>query len=156
MRSATEADVPALTLALMDYFSGDLGMKATLAGISEVCEEMLRQNAAGILHMDVAVEGEALAGFIAYQCDTPQSDWCEREGWGFIREIYVARPARGRGVGEMMLRQAERRLRSDHGVKQIYLTGAAGYDFWRRMGYRAARAVSSINREPIYEKELTR
>jgi len=42
---------------------------------------------------------DKIIGFVNYQIDTLDSDWCEREGWGFIREIYVDKTLRGKGLG---------------------------------------------------------
>ncbi len=47
-----------------------------------------------------------------YQIDSPKSDWCQKEGFGFIREIYINEELRNQGLGKILVDYAERFLKS--------------------------------------------
>ncbi|HEX3076917.1 MAG TPA: GNAT family N-acetyltransferase [Lachnospiraceae bacterium] len=96
------------------------------------------------------INGETV-GFICYQIDTDKSDWCEREGWGFIKEIFINRTLRGKNYGVKLVYHAETKLYAK-GVDHIYLTSDEAGEFWNLCGYRNTGIVSSINHDPIYEK----
>jgi tRNA threonylcarbamoyladenosine biosynthesis protein TsaB len=79
----------------------------------------------------VAEDGRAMVGF----CLTAHKD-----SWGYIVTMDVLEAYRRRGVGSLLLAEAERRLAND-GVCEVGLEtavdNAAGIGFWRRHGYRA-------------------
>ena len=81
----------------------------------------------------VAVDTATLVGF----CITAHQAW-----WGYIVTMDVLEAYRRRGVGSMLLGEAEQRLAAD-GVQEIALEtavdNAAGIAFWRRHGYGVHR-----------------
>lgn len=81
-------------------------------------------------HCLVAEAGNQIAGFIL----TAHSG-----SWGYIITIDVLEAHRRRGVGAMMLREAERAL-SANGVRQVALetatNSASAIAFWKKHGYR--------------------
>ncbi|MGN1104741.1 MAG: GNAT family N-acetyltransferase [Candidatus Coproplasma sp.] len=89
----------------------------------------------GLFSVAVACEGEKLAGFIIYQTDTPENEWCFKEGYGDIREIYVTPSHRKTGVGSKLLTFAENCL-TKSGVKGVYvLPTEEAEGFFTRCGY---------------------
>ena len=83
-------------------------------------EYVLPDFEANLLHIDIALcdDGQA-AGFIVYQTDDPLNDWCFKDGWGDIREIFVTAARRGQGIGTQLVRHAETAL-SAEGASGIY------------------------------------
>lgn len=68
----------------------------------------------------VACEGEKLTGFVIYQIDTPENEWCFKQGDGDIREIYVIPSHRKNGIGKNLLTFAENEL-TQNGIKTAYV-----------------------------------
>ncbi len=75
------------------------------------------------------------AGFVCFQVDSPESDWCKRPGWGLIREFRIAPEFRRRGWGKALAAYAEQELRKK--TDRLYLTAhdAAAVVFWTACGF---------------------
>ena len=104
----------------------------------------------GIICIDLLMEEDICAGFSVYQMDTPESDWCKRPGWGFIREFYIDPSFRKTGMGRKLAEHTEVTLRT-MGAKQLYLTSDGAIPFWRSCGWTLSQEVCS-NGQPILEK----
>ncbi len=109
-----------------------------------------RQCESGIIRVDLAIEGAACIGFSVYQIDSPDSDWCKRPGWGFIREFYVLPACRKQGTGKKLSEHTEQELRS-MGAGQLYLTATDAAPFWQKCGWMLTEALCS-NDQYILEK----
>jgi len=133
------------------YFRSDFKYEISDHEAEELCSEIAKQSLFGIIKLDLLIIDEKISGFICYQIDTHKSDWCEREGWGLIREIYIKHTLRGKGLGLKLVSHAEKNL-YNKGVERIYLTSNEASGFWSSCGYKKTGKVSSINHEPIYEK----
>ena len=105
---------------------------------------------AGLIRIDLVMDDETCAGFSVYQIDTPESDWCKRPGWGFIREFYVAPSFRSHGTGKTLALHTEQALRS-LGAQHLYLTSDNAVPFWRKCGWRLTEELCS-NGQNILEK----
>ena len=118
------------------YFIDDLKHDLPPAIIeNRICDFILGQLEKGIVRLDLALLSGRPVGFVLYQIDTPQSDWCKRENWGFIRELYIEKAYRMTGYGKRLAAHAERRL-CKMGAKEIYLMpDENARDFWRACGY---------------------
>lgn len=125
-----------VTLAdLMTAYMAELGSsmpEAVIRGklsdfIDDQCEK-------GIIRVSIAYVGEKPAGFSVFQIDTPESDWCLRPGWGFIREYYIVPTYRNRGIGRILAKHTERELRS-MGAAGLYLTSTGAVPFWQKCGW---------------------
>ena len=136
---------------LCTYFRNDFNMEITDNKAEALCLEIADSSISEITPLDMILVDEELVGFICYQIDNPNSDWCEREGWGFIRELYINRSMRGKGLGAKIVAHAERVLYAK-GVEHIYLTSDEADAFWNLCGYKKTGIVSEINHDPIYEK----
>ncbi|SHO54019.1 GNAT family N-acetyltransferase [Anaerocolumna xylanovorans] len=133
------------------YFRNDFKIEITEKEICKACTEIGEFSISGTSTLDLLFLNEEPVGFIFFQIDTPQSNWCEREGWGFIREIYIDPVFRKSGLGARLISHAEKNLYSN-GVRNIYLTSDSNETFWDSLGYKKTDEVSTINHDPIYEK----
>lgn len=151
----------------MTFFAYTHSMKAQFADLlaayfpevaSDIPEDILRgkladlideQHSQGILGITIAAEGTAAIGFSIYQIDTPESDWCKRPGWGFIREFYIVPEFRKQGFGRRLAYHTEQRL-GEMGAARLYLTSDCG-PFWTGCGWQDTGEVCS-NDLPIFEK----
>ncbi len=87
-----------------------------------------------IIRIDLCLAEDAPAGFVLYQIDAPESDWCKRPGWGFIREFYIVPQQRRKGCGRALVAHAVDALR-EAGAKRLYLTSDSAAAFWMRCGF---------------------
>lgn len=108
------------------------------------------QHDAGIICIDLATESEDIIGFSVYQIDRPESDWCQRPGWGFIREFYIVPAFRKSGTGRKLALHTEKALRA-MGAQRLYLTSDSAIPFWRKCGWTLSEEVCS-NEQQILEK----
>lgn len=95
-----------------------------------------------IIHIAIALEDDFPIGFSIYQIDTPDSDWCKRPGWGFIREFYIAPNSRGKGFGRSLVHHTEQQLRL-LGASQLYLTSDNAVPFWEKCNWQKSGEVCS-------------
>ena len=105
---------------------------------------------AGILRIDLALSDHVPVGFSVYQIDRPDSDWCKRPGWGFIREFYVVPGSRRQGTGRQLASHTEQMLRQ-WGAGQLYLTSTSASTFWQTCGWTLTQELCS-NGQFILEK----
>ncbi|MFV0342774.1 MAG: GNAT family N-acetyltransferase [Anaerocolumna sp.] len=133
------------------YFRSDLKLEISDNEVKSVCVDITDSMISGIISLDILRVDEKSVGFICYQIDKPDSDWCERDGWGFIREIYTNCCIRRRGFGAKLVAHAENILFSNE-VEHIYLTSDDADKFWISCGYNKTVKVSSINQSTIFEK----
>lgn len=147
-------DLAAFTEMFCIYFRNDLNIEITDNEAEKVCSKIARYSISGIISLDVLFYDRKMAGFIIYQIDTPSSDWCKREGWGFIREIHVNQDLRKKGLASLLVIRAEKIL-YNKGVKHIYLTSdttSMAQKFWISCGYKKTGKICEVNHCPIYEK----
>lgn len=115
-------------------------------------EYVLPDLKAGLISADILFDGENFIGFIIYQVDDIDNEWCHREGWGDIREIFVLPQSRGQGLGKFLILTAEFRLK-ERGVNKSYCLPAEGTEkFFEKCGYKK---VGLYNEELdcfVYEK----
>lgn len=72
-------------------------------------EYVLPDYEAELLSIALAYDGEPV-GFVIYQVDEIDNEWCYKEGWGDVREIFVAKTQRGKGYGRALVEYAEKEL----------------------------------------------
>jgi ribosomal protein S18 acetylase RimI-like enzyme len=137
------------------YFRNDFKIDISDDKAYKICSKIAKASICGITSLDILQVNEKPAGFIFYQIDSPRSDWCEREGWGFIRETYVSGKMRGKHLGTRLAAHAENILFAN-GAEDIYLTSDEAGGFWTACGYTKTDKVSAINHDPIYEKSCSK
>lgn len=151
IRSFSSGDLNSFTEMFCTYFRNDFKFAISDDKAEIICSKIAESSISGVVPLDLLLLDEKIVGFVCYQIDTPHSDWCEREGWGFIREIYVNQTLRGKGFGTKLITHAEKVL-YDNDVEHIYLTSDGSENFWNSCGYKKTGKVSEHNHNPIYEK----
>lgn len=107
---------------------------------------------AGLIKIDILHDGKDYAGFVIYQLDDIDNEWNYKEGWGDIREIYVAPSSRGRGLGKFLLFTAEMKLK-ELGADKVYcLPYEKSADFFAACGYKKTDGYNDELDCPVYEK----
>ena len=115
-------------------------------------EYILPDLLAGLLNIEILKDGEAYAGFIIYQLDDIDNEWNFKEGWGDIREIYVAPSHRRKGLGRLLLYTAEMKLK-EKGVEKSYCLPVEGTEkFFLSCGYAQANEYSEELDTFVYTK----
>ncbi len=93
-------------------------------------EYVLPDFEAGLISIYLGVDGGA-RGFIIFQRDDIDNDWNFKEGWGDIRELYVAEGSRKKGLGGALVRFAESAL----GGKIYLLPTEESEKFFIKLGF---------------------
>lgn len=107
--------------------------------------------AAELLRIDLALEGGEAVGFVIYQTDGIENDWNFKEGWGDIRELFVAKNRRKSGIGRALLQNAEKNLNA----KNIYLLPEEGAEgFFIKCGYADGGDYNSELDCKVFEKRI--
>jgi len=143
---------------LSDYFDGIFANRPEDAIPKEYLPKILEHITNGTQHFVMwtylcVVDGEVI-GFAIGQVDTKENtQWCRREGWGFIREFYIDPAHRRKGYATLMYRVLEGKILS-HGAKDLYLTTATatGVSFWESVGYADSGQIYEGNGGRIFEK----
>lgn len=153
IRSYKPDDLKDFTSMFSTYFRDDFKFDISDAKVNTLCGDITRDVQSGILYLDLLIVDGESAGFANYQIDSSKSDWCEKEGWGFIREVYIHKKYRGRKFGNELVNYIEERLH-EKGVDKIYLTSDETGKFWSDCGYKETGETSRINKDPIFEKRI--
>ena len=141
----------------IDYFINDMGVKYDVDKLKEnlVKGFILKSYEKNLIFIDV-IKQDKPYGFIIYQIDKETSDWNFKTGYGFIREFYIERNCRGKGLGSLLLANAEKNLKN-LGVKNVYLTSDEKEKvqaFYLKNNYKTRNIRCEINGNLIYEKSL--
>lgn len=97
-------------------------------------EYVLPDYEAGLLHIALCIDQSAV-GFAIFQTDDPVNDWCFKDGWGDIREIYVVPSARAKGIGRALLAFAEKALKTEQACGLYALPTEDSEEFFKAAGY---------------------
>ena len=126
------ADRKAFCALFAEYYQ-ELGCDEDIDHLLD--EYVLADFDAGLLDIAVAQEGGAAFGFVIWQTDRAENDWCLREGMGTVRELFVAPSFRGRGTSSALTAFAESDIAAA-GVAHIYVLPAEGTgSFFIARGY---------------------
>lgn len=106
------------------------------------------KNAAGD---NQAANNSQAVGFVIYQIDSIENDWCIHEGWGDIRELYVKKEWRNRGIGKSLLAFAEREL---EGLPLFVLPDEACESFFVKAGFKDSGEMESETACKIFVKNI--
>lgn len=141
-----------------DYFINDLAKNLDKNFICEriLGSQVLKLYEQGVIYIDILYINDQAKGFIIYQIDSSNSDWCERVGHGFIREFYIDRDSRKKGLGSLLLKHIENTLLK-LGIENIYLTSnSSDYvkKFYIRNGYMCENAINKFNKNEYFSKKL--
>lgn len=134
------------------YFLHDFNIELQYSQVEEICLDIIEMVKKRIIFLDLLTINNEARGFVIYQIDSPKSDWCRKEGFGFIREVYIERELREKGLGGSLIAHVERILK-DKNVEQIYLT-SDNETFWSKCGFIKTDEIGYKNQEPIYVKRI--
>ncbi len=110
---------------------------------------------AGLLSVYLLDEGEKTVGFVIFQTDRAENEWCKKAGWGDVRELYVEPSSRGKGLGKFMLLTAEMFLR-ESGAKDCYCLPAEGTEaFFLSCGYAESEERCEEMDCPFFTKDIS-
>ncbi len=146
-------DFASFTEMFGSYSRDDFKIELTDQQCTKVCTRIIDSAMAGISALDLLYVNHKAVGFIWFQIDSPSSDWNERESWGFIRELYIDASLRRSNLGKTLVEHAEAVLQAK-AINSIYLTSDEAELFWIASGYYKTDQISTINHDPIYEKQL--
>ncbi len=142
---------------LKEAFSEMFETYYTELGCDEDCRHLVDEYIipdllSGLLRIDILRSDGEAAGFVIYQTDEKGNDWNFKEGWGDVREIYVTRAFRGKGMGKFLLYTAEMKFK-ESGVERAYcLPNLAGESFFKACGYKKTEEYCADLDSFVYEK----
>ena len=134
------------------YFIEDLKEPLSNNPPIGMCKAMTQSVTDGITYLDLLHLGGIPIGFIMYQVDSPKSNWCEKEGYGFIREMYLCKNYRKQGFGKILAAHAENELKK-LSVPFIYLT-SSNDNFWLSAGYAGTGEICEKNNNHVLIKQM--
>lgn len=132
-----------------DYYT-ELGCGEDIPHLIE--EYILPDLLSGLIKADILFDSETCAGFVIYQKDDIDNEWNFKEGWGDIREIYIAPESRGKGYGKFLLYTAEFRLKEAGTDKAYCLPSEEASGFFYACGYSETEEYNEDLDCPVYTK----
>ena len=116
VRPVRESDYSAFEKLFCDYFAE---LDCEEEPLPLFTDWLLPDLKAGLFDVGVCEVDGVIAGFVIFQIDDIINDWNFKEGFGDVRELYVAPAFRRRGLGTALLRFAEAAL-AKSGATEIY------------------------------------
>jgi len=153
IRKFADSDFDVFTKMVGVYFIDDLKEPLRQNPPIDMCKMIIQSVKDGITYIDlIHVDGTPI-GFINYQVDSLESDWCEKEGYGCIREMYISKDYRKQGYGKTLAIHAENELKK-LSVPYIYLTAETddAISFWQSVGYTDTGEICNKNKGHILIK----
>jgi len=151
IKKFTDSDFNAFAQMVGVYFLEDLKEPLNSNPPVGMCKAMVQSVKDGVTYLDLLHLDGVPIGFIMYQVDSPKSNWCEKEGYGFIREMYIREDHRKQGYGKVLAVHAESELKK-LSVPHIYLT-SSNNAFWLSVGYASTGEVCEKNSLNILIKQ---
>lgn len=128
----------------------ELGCEEDSAHLVE--EYVIPDLLAGLLQAEMLYDDGTPVGFVIRQIDDIDNEWCFREGWGDIRELYIVPSLRRQGLGKFLLYTAEMKLK-EAGADKAYCLPAAGTEgFFTACGYQKTDEYDDEFDCYVYEK----
>jgi len=152
IKPITDYEFEAFAQMLAICFIGDYDIPLTDSQLSDLCTDMTQSAKDRITSIDILFANNEPIGFIQYQIDNPNSDWCEFEGYGCIREVYVNKTHRKQGYGRILVTHAEDELKKQS-AEHIYLTSDDATGFWLSVGYTDTGEICDKNNNNILIKQ---
>ena len=92
-----------------------------------------------------------IIGFVIAQIDTPEKDWCQKQGWGFIREFFINLPYRKKGYAKLMCKFIED-IFIQNKANKAYIT--SDDELWEKLGYKYLGEIDKITKQKIFIKDI--
>lgn len=108
---------------------------------------------AGLVRAELLDDENGACGFILYQTDAIDNEWCRKEGWGDIREIYIRPNRRRKGLGKFLLYTAEMKLSESGTTKAYALPAESSEKFFSACGYSDSGETDCELDCPVFIKE---
>lgn len=144
--------MPAFKQLFCDYFA-ELDCEEDPLPLFDDC--LLPDLRANLFSVAVCKEGGAPVGFIIYQIDDILNDWNFKEGFGDVRELYVAPAFRRRGLGSALLTFAENELKKG-GATEIYTLPVEECEsFFAKRGYFDGGEYCPDADNKVFSKKLS-
>lgn len=145
------------TKMFCDYFD-ELGENIDKEIIIDkiINKQIIKSVESKVCYVDLMIYENKEIGFIIYQIDSSDSDWNEREGQGFIREFYIEKKYRNKGLGSLLLKNAESKLKK-LGATSIYLNSGnnrSTIQFYESKGYENEHIKNKYNKLEYFSKKI--
>ena len=111
IKTFEESDYESFVKMFNSYFLNDCQIKLKYSKIEEICSEIIEMSKREVSPLYLIKLNKKPVGFIIYQIDSPRSDWCQKEGFGFIRELYIEKEYRKRGLGNFCFLMLKKSLK---------------------------------------------
>ena len=155
IRKYTKTDYDVFKKMFTSYFIKDVDEHLTDEEFDSVCRDIETSAEKQIVCLDLLFIADIAKGFIEYQIDSPESDWCEKEGYGMMRELYIDHDIRKMGYGRKLVVHSEKHLINNLSVSDVYLTASkCAIPFWVQMGYHDSGEICLKNEQKIYIKQV--
>ena len=151
IRPYADSDFDAFMQMIVVYFIEDVNEPLYNNPPIGMCKAITQSVKDAIIYLDILHVDDTPIGFIMYQVDSPKSNWCEKEGYGFIREMYIRKDHRKQGYGKILVAHTENELKK-LSVPYIYLT-SSNDAFWLSVGYVSTGEICEKNNEHILIKQ---
>ena len=149
IKPLTDTNVSHFNKMFNDYYS-ELDCDEDVCHLLD--EYVIPDIKAGLIFADLLEVDGVFAGFVIYQRDDIDNEWCPMEGWGDIREIYVSPEHRKKGFGKCLLLAAEKKL-CELGAEKAYVLPAQNTEnFFTSCGYKKANLYNEELDCFVYEK----
>lgn len=135
------------------YFNNDFRIEISMEQAEDICRRIIESTKKKITSLEIITKDLVMIGFCIYQVDSTLSDWCEKEGWGCIREFFIVDDERDKGYGKKLIMSIESKLK-ELGAEKCYLTSDEAGSFWIKCGYLDSGENSVGNSDLIYTKHL--
>lgn len=150
--------VKPLTDKEVEIFEGMFTQYYGELGCEDDCGHLLKEYVlpdllAGLLHVDLLNDEDGFCGFVIYQIDDITNDWNFKEGWGDVREIYVAPEKRRQGLGKFLLYTAEMKLKESGAQKCYVLPNENSEKFFTACGYEKTDGFCADLDCNVFEKK---
>jgi len=150
IKKYTDSDFDAFAQMVAVYFIEDLKEPLNHNPPIGMCKAMIQSVKDAATYLDILHIDDSPVGFIMYQVDSQKSNWCEKEGYGFIREMYIRKDCRKQGYGKTLVAHAEDELKR-LSVPYIYLT-SSNDAFWLSIGYTSTGEICEKNNNHVLIK----
>jgi GNAT superfamily N-acetyltransferase len=133
LRAAEEEDLPLLA-AMNRRLIEDEGSRNPMS--ADALRRRMADWLRGDWSIDLFVENDTIVGYAVYQLRP--DEYNPAQTVVYLRQLYVEREARGRGIGRRMFEMlAQARLPADCPVViDVLASNPGGRRFWERLGFR--------------------
>lgn len=97
-------------------------------------------------------EEKEIIGFIQFRIES-LSNWFFTETAGFIREFWISKHYRNKGLGSTLIAACETFF-SENKITKVLLTSHTAEIFYLRQHYKIDSSYIALNKDPVFSKNL--